>query len=164
MINSRGVNFPSISVGSECRLTIGSSARHKNLISNKPRRSFYQRWFAFIFRACVRHEFTRVYLGEIFCEAAAAELFLSATMYCVIFYKCRCAHMRPCVIKIADCVRIADVFLLSRCCFSLLFTVLPARRKVYSCKFLRERLSRDEIGGTRSFYSAINFIPDANVT
>lgn len=51
---------------------------------------------------------------------------------------------RSCVIKIADCVRIGDVFLPGRCCFSHPFSALSARGRFYACKFLRD--SRGEIG------------------
>lgn len=106
--------------------------------------------------------FTRVNLGKIQRGHLSAPLFIIPDVPCNILQTSLRAHAtgsRPGVIKIADCVRIADVFLPCRCCFlfhSLSFFVVLSlhryrarRENFYACKFLGD--SMGEIGARALF-------------
>lgn len=114
--------------------------------------------------------FVRVNLQGNCCRLRRDALFTTPDVPCNILQMSLGAHATGfasvCakIIKIADCVRMAVFFFsASSRCYSFHSPLpSPTRRKFYACKFLEEIRGGDI--GTRSFYSAINFIPGANVT
>lgn len=76
----------------------------------------------------------------------------------------RPVRVRAQIIKIADCVRIAVFFFTSSRCYSFHSPRFHCPRGENSTRVNFLERFEGEILGTRSFYSAINFIPGANVT